>query len=549
VQSLGMDQRLGPESAESLGCWDQTFARIFVQSGLARNLLHNLRFGGLATTDFSGYDSPRESWRVLLPAIASQVGIACPSVHFVRSSDWGKQQSQALCELSTLTDHGSSCVFGDIKDRLTVQSKLWVESASPTKAMSQSSAQEANSSILHFLRTFKDSNYKVSSTAPCLQHCVECPVHALHALRQQRKAATAEASSSSQFRRRYKNTGAPWWTLPLPGCDAGEPLSFGISGLVCTDYCALGQQRRGCGLTEPNHHVWEVERTFTAEADLEDLYFSENSDRYPVEEKQKQPLQETHHVVSVRISPRDLGFPMRRRRLFTAGLCKRKWIWTGPSTCEQVETEFFKLFGSTCELTGDVYYAAASEEIEQMVVQMSTKRRKTLPEGWRDMQMSEYMHLISSPSGMVRKGQYENLLHVKQSLGGSFLADLDHNIGFGPTAGPDMPSLDTHPTIFSWLRGRLATPMELLAAQGVDMYPELSGGRLVSPLRTIFKKYSSNQVRFMAGNSMHIPTHAVWMLYVISHMVKRSDHSGLEAQLGPPNVDSELDVDDACLAV
>ena len=91
--------------------------------------------------------------------------------------------------------------------------------------------------------------------------------------------------------------------------------------------------------------------------------------------------------------------------------------------------------------------------------------------------------------------------------------------------------------------------MKLLAAQGVDMYPELSGGRLLSPLRTLFKKYSSNQVRFMAGNSMHIPTHAAWMLYVISHMLKRSEHSGMEAQLGPPNVESELDVDDAFVAV
>jgi hypothetical protein len=49
---------MGPESAWALGCWDQTFARIFVKNRLADNLLHNLRFGSIATTDFSGFDSP-----------------------------------------------------------------------------------------------------------------------------------------------------------------------------------------------------------------------------------------------------------------------------------------------------------------------------------------------------------------------------------------------------------------------------------------------------------------------------------------------------------
>jgi hypothetical protein len=456
-------------------------------------------------------------------------------VHFVRSSDWGKAQARALCELSTLSDEGSSCVFGDIKDRLTAQCKQWVEAASPTKSMSQSSAKEANSSILAFLRTYKDSNFKVSCTAPCVQHGVDCPVFALHAFRQQREADDAAASSSTQPLKRKKMGSAPWWTTLAPESNGGEPLSFGISGLVCTDWCALGEQRRGGGLTEPNHHVWEVEKTFTAEKDLEDLFFSENSDRYP--------------VVSLKVSPRDLGFPMRRRRLFTAGLCKRKWAWIGPSTCEEVQDEFIKFFGSTCELTGDVYYAADSAEIEQMVQEMSSKRRKILPEGWKKMRMSEYLHMISCPSAMVRKGEYDNQMHIKQSLGGSFLADLDHNPGFGPSPGPDMPSLDTHPTIFSWLCGRLATPMELLAAQGVDAYSQLSGGRSLSPLHTLFQKYSSNKVRFMAGNSMHIPTHAAWMLYVISRMARREEHSGMGNQVGPPNIDSALDIDDATVAV
>ena len=57
------------------------------------------------------------------------------------------------------------------------------------------------------------------------------------------------------------------------------------------------------------------------------------------------------------------------------------------------------------------------------------------------------------------------------------MADLDHNVNFGPVPGPDVPALDTHPKIFSFKEMRLVLGSELLAAQGVDMFESLAGKR------------------------------------------------------------------------
>jgi hypothetical protein len=62
--------------------------------------------------------------------------------------------------------------------------------------------------------------------------------------------------------------------------DAPAKLALNIGGLTCTDYSPLGQQRRGAGLQERHAAVWRQERRQLAEWLLEDIFFSENSERH-----------------------------------------------------------------------------------------------------------------------------------------------------------------------------------------------------------------------------------------------------------------------------
>ena len=149
---------------------------------------------------------------------------------------------------------------------------------------------------------------------------------------------------------------------------------------------------------------------------------------------------------------------------------------------------------------------------------------------------------------MVRKARYEAVRAKRGALDGTFMAHLDHNMGFGPTCGSVLPPLDTHPNISAWGSGRLLLGKECLGSQGIDIYPELAGKRPVSPLAALFDSLTDAEQGFLAGNSMHIPTLAAWMLYVLGHIAWRSDYSQMAPRVAqhPPeleDVDEEEDVE------
>ena len=119
--------------------------------------------------------------------------------------------------------------------------------------------------------------------------------------------------------------------------------------------------------------------------------------------------------------------------------------------------------------------------------------------------------------------QYESARPQREGLAGHYMVDLDHNISFGPRSGPEMPALDTHPTIYSFQMERLVLAEEMLAAQGIDMFEDLAGSRGISPLKDIFSSFSESELRFFAGNSLHVPTYGAWLMYAMGNVVPRDD--------------------------
>ena len=298
-----------------------------------------------------------------------------------------------------------------------------------------------------------------------------------------------------------------------------EPLCINVSGLTCTDFSPLGLQSRESGKSERVHAVWECDRRHCARHELEHMFFSENSTRYPAEEKQGQ-LSDDYHILCMRVSPHELGFPMRRPRCFTAGVSKAKFHWLGPHGTEAIERDFKSWFRKDLLLDGDVFLNAEPSQVRAWVDSVLQRRRKSLPAAFESKNMDEYLSLLLSPSALGRKHVYDG---DRAARGGSdaYLCDLDQNLGYGPSPGPLMPCLDSHPSIFSYNRRRLAIPIELLAAQGIDTLPSLQGNRKPSQLGMLLQKLEDRSVKSLLGNSIHVPSYAAWFLYILSNCSRK----------------------------
>ena len=144
----------------------------------------------------------------------------------------------------------------------------------------------------------------------------------------------------------------------------------------------------------------------------------------------------------------------------------------------------------------------------------------TLPDEWRGKPMSTYVDQIVPPSDFRNLREYE-ATYKTLPAGSSYFADIVQRPGAGVVARAVIPSLNTHPKVYSFEHQRLATVMELSQAMGLDMRPGVfCGSRPVSPLVDIFPLMSLHSQLFTLGNGLHAPTMAAWYIYVLSNCVR-----------------------------
>ena len=88
---------------------------------------------------------------------------------------------------------------------------------------------------------------------------------------------------------------------------------------------------------------------------------------------------------------------------------------------------------------------------------------------------------------------------------------------------------------------RLTTPGESFAAQGFDWFPEVAGGRCITPLKAIVEGLPYLHQKMLVGNSMHVPSIMSFMLFCFAHIRSKAD---LE-KLSPAMPAASADDDDA----
>jgi hypothetical protein len=239
-------------------------------------------------------------------------------------------------------------------------------------------------------------------------------------------------------------------------------------------------------------------------------------------------------VHSINIEPTDLSFPIRRRRSFSIGVSLATMVWVGPPTDAFLQDEFMELFRRTVELSGDVFFAASALEVQDFVESKAKRRKVGLPDGYKDMPMSEFLHLMVSRTAFERKVVYDSLQEEMGGLGGAFVVDLEQS-AHASTPGAIAPSMNTHSEHYSYDSKRLAIDAEYLLMQGVDAHPRFKGSRGDSPLVNSFKGMSYNDYRFLSGNGIHVPVFAAWFLFAMGY-IRRRVFPSVEQSLGDAEV-------------
>ena len=70
ASSLGFFENQGPETIEELAQWDDRLIAHCRKLGLAARAMDTVRSGMLASTDYSGFDFPKEPVRIVVSALA-----------------------------------------------------------------------------------------------------------------------------------------------------------------------------------------------------------------------------------------------------------------------------------------------------------------------------------------------------------------------------------------------------------------------------------------------------------------------------------------------
>ncbi len=183
---------------------------------------------------------------------------------------------------------------------------------------------------------------------------------------------------------------------------------------------------------------------------------------------------------SINIEPTDLSFPIRRRRSFSIGVSLATMVWVGPSSDAYLQGEFRDTLRRTVELSGDVFFAASALEVQGFVETRAKRRKVGLPESYKGVPMSEFLHLMVSRTAVERKEIYDSLHDEMGGLGGAFVVDLEQS-AHASTPGAIAPSMKTHSEHYSYESKRLAIDEEYLLMQGVDAHPRFRGSRGESP--------------------------------------------------------------------
>ena len=559
----------GPQTAADIHDWiGDLVGRFMLRDVGGRRLdllLQHLSRGVLGTSDFSGWDSQAEATRLLKIGLEDKLGLKLRNGFvWLRSSDHAESPQRATLKAISRGSGSHMCVLGDINDHVDPCILKLLDAAQPFEHDNDEEKVAGYNTQFEIMMTSSIA-FQKSRWAWCHMHERCCPVNLLGALSYQPlRHGSLEHCDVADGRAAEQPSQVPWWKIALdnmkkgsecadmdevtrehaflksviacgfdqPAChgdgdgldsamDDPRPWMCTWGSTACTAYTPIGTRRAAADCTERPHNIFVSERRHRALNGSEDFYFHENSEYYPINQKQEIPLSETHDLVHIKSSGVALGFPYNRPRSFAFGFDKRKFAWAGSADPQE---EFDSIFRRSLQMTGDVYFIACDPDVNSEYIAMAKQRKHSLPHGFSYDDL-EVLTKVCPPGTVDRYLEWAELKRSKQSLSGVFIADLDHHpTGKGPTAGSSFPSMITHGTQFSYSQRRLHLGLEAFAVHGLCMYDQQCGQdlRKMCPFRNVFAAMPRAKQEVLVGNSLFCPLVTAWVMFCLGNLMPRT---------------------------
>ena len=210
-----------------------------------------------------------------------------------------------------------------------------------------------------------------------------------------------------------------------------------------------------------------------------------------------------------------LGWPVRRKRMFSAGLSKAQVAWLGPDNDDDILSDFLDFFKVSMKTDGGIFLVCSDEDVNVEEKKLARARGHAFVPSGAKMEK----HKILAPGQLVRLENYEEL-YAETGMTNSFFADLDQNVTGASTAGSMIPSLLTHGTLYALHANRVVCPEELYVSHGYNVVslPKNSSARSCQ-IKSFLKQMPTHQQLHLLGNAWHLPVISAWCLYVLSHCV------------------------------
>lgn len=236
----------GPSSPAQLSQWPVEILELALRSDDRRNVyLKNVQFGSLHSTDYSGFDSPRETVSQLHAATTHGL-LACPPPRFVRSCDCAKLPLKCLLWAAENLDHGKSCVLDNIESALSPETLATLDKMIPhklRKQLSKDQKKEVEQGYLDmwdYLIAHRDEICPDPLLSDCLACDDRCPV-----------------------------------SVKRDRLDSDHILRLNWAGTSCVGWTSVGKQDRFCHASERVHNIWLLQRVVLEERDREDGFFQD----------------------------------------------------------------------------------------------------------------------------------------------------------------------------------------------------------------------------------------------------------------------------------
>eukprot|EP00439_Symbiodinium_sp_Y106_P049334 s354_g6.t1 len=474
-------------------------------------------------TDYSGLDCPREALEMGFRALQTLKGydpdVAGSPVWVGRTCDKGSLQKRLQVALSCTFEKGLRCHFDDILHRLPVEGRQWIAAASPGKQASKAERFEAYKCIADWVMTNRNMLFSVDAQSPCMVHhrhtkgrVEQCPVHP---------------------------------SPPPPTADSvagARRIRVCVAGVTCHAWSAEGSQDGQAHDSEIPLAVWLAERRYMFEQGMEDVCMVECTPRFPAQKRLEETFGDTAVVLAWEDGPEWHGWPHRRRRILSLAVNRSTADWFGPTTSFEARADYSNRFYRQMVSAGEILMQADLQERVQDMVALARCRKNNVDDAaikklFMERDYDKLAQLLLPPGGIARLQQWQEVHKMKMSGGPvrAFFCDVDHTVaGKGcPVGGELWPTQLTHGSVFA-LEGKegesvgwtMATAREHMTALGWRAHGSSEAfpvSKMLSALSDLCC-FTPNQVKTLAGNSMHLRTQMAFMFYALGHIMLKTEH-------------------------